>query len=106
MRRGNNTNARTTAYEDPRIRFFGKFFNDIMHGREVPAYDIQTKKLTLEKTEKGHFAKNIEAENRTLCINYYMSHKLDTLFVLTAHIVRKGSLALRNLRPLKSTWRR
>lgn len=81
--------------------FFGKFFNDIMHGREVPAYDIQTKKLTLEKKEKGHFTKNIEAENRTLCINYYMSHKLDTLFVLTAHIVRKGEPRPKELEALK-----
>jgi hypothetical protein len=81
--------------------FFGKFFDGIMHGKEYAAYDIQTKKLTLEKSEKGHFIRNIQAENRTLCINYYMSHKLDTLFVLTAHIVRKGEPRPKEVEALK-----
>jgi len=81
--------------------FFTKFFNNIIHGKEYPAYDVQIKKLTLEKSEKGHFEKTIQAENRTLCINYYMSHKLDTLFVLTAHIVRKGEPRPKELEALK-----
>jgi hypothetical protein len=72
-----------------------------MYGREFPAYDIQAKKLTLEKSEKGHFEKLIQSENRTLCINYYMSHKSNTLFVLTAHIVRKGEPRPKELEALK-----
>ena len=81
--------------------FFGKFYSNIMYRKEYPAYEIQTKKLTLEKSQKGHFEKMIQAENRTLCINYYMSHKLDVLFVLTAHIVRKGEPRPKEVEALK-----
>ena len=81
--------------------FFGKFFFGVMHGKEYAAYDVQVKKLTLEKSEKGYFERTIKAENRELCITYYMSHKLDTLFVLTAHIVRKGEPRPKELEALK-----
>lgn len=72
-----------------------------MHGKEYTAYDVQLKKLLLEKSEKGLFEKTIQAENRILCINYYMSHKLDALFVLTAHIVRKGEPRPKEIEALK-----
>jgi len=80
--------------------FFGKFYNSIMIGKEHLVYEMQTKKLTLEKTERGHFTRTIEAENRTLLINYYMT-KSGVLFVLTAHIVRKGEPRPKELEALK-----
>ncbi len=80
--------------------FFGNFFYSIMHGKEYAAYDVQAKKLTLEKSEKGLSQKTIRSESRTLCINYYLSQKLNVLFVLTAHIVREGEPRSRELEAL------
>lgn len=83
-------------------RIFGDFYLRIMNRREYPAYEIQVKKLVLEKREKGYFARTIQSENRVIHINYYLSKSLDTLFVLTAHIERRGEPRPKETEALKA----
>ncbi len=81
--------------------FFGQFSNRIINGKEYTAYKVQIGKLKLEKPKQGPFEILVKTENRTICVNFYFSHKLNTLFVLTAHIVRKGEPSPKELAALK-----
>jgi hypothetical protein len=87
-------NAQNFAYtpncETKESPFFQGFADNIMTGEEFKAYLVQAKELANEGEPEGHLERLIKAKSRTVQIDYYLSTKLCTLFVLTAHIVRAG----------------
>jgi hypothetical protein len=73
-----------------RMPFFHDFVNHIMDGFEFRTYRVQAISLSTDRERSGFFEKVIKGPKRVLVVNYYLSIKLDTLFVLTAHITRAG----------------
>jgi len=70
--------------------FFQEFADSVMEGKEYDAFRVQARSLAFEKDRTRHFEKVIKGPSRVLVVNYYLSFKLDALFVLTAHIQRGG----------------
>jgi len=81
--------------------FFTKFSNTIMSGQEYTAYKVQIEKLRLERSKRGRFELELKGKTRTLSIHFYASEPLNTLFVLTGHIVRKGEPSPKELAALQ-----
>jgi hypothetical protein len=73
-----------------RMPFFHDFAEKIMDGSEFGIYRVQALSLAAAKDRAGFFEKIIKGSKRVLVVNYYLSLKLDTLFILTAHITRAG----------------
>jgi hypothetical protein len=72
------------------MAFFEEFADSVMTGKEYDLFRVQAIALAFEKDRTRHFEKVIKGPNRVLVLNYYLSLKLDALFVLTAHIQRGG----------------
>lgn len=70
--------------------FFQEFADSVMTGKEYNAFRVQARSLVEEKDRNRHFEKVIKGPGRVLVVNYYLSLKLNALFVLTAHIQRGG----------------
>src|SRR5208283_5832408 len=70
--------------------FFQEFADSVMTGKEYGLFRVQAIALAHEKDRTRHFEKVIKAPDRVIVVNYYLSFKLNTLFVLTAHIQRGG----------------
>ena len=87
-------NTQYFAYDCPmdiqESPFFQSFANSIMTGKEFRGFLVQAKELANAEELEGHLERLIKAESRTLQIDYYLSTALNTLFVLTGHIVRAG----------------
>jgi hypothetical protein len=70
--------------------FFQEFADSVMTGKEYGLFRVQALALAFEKDRTRHFEKVVKGPNRVLVVNYYLSLKLNALFVLTAHIQRGG----------------
>ncbi len=70
--------------------FFQEFADSVMTGKEYGLFRVQALALAFEKDRTRHFEKVIKGPDRVLVVNYYLSLKLNALFVLTAHIQRGG----------------
>ncbi len=71
-------------------KLFNAFCDTVVDAKEWEAYRILYKKFLKEQNQQGHFKALITGEKRTLKIEFYMSHKLNSLFVLVAYISRAG----------------
>ena|SRR6185503_9076887 len=71
-------------------KLFNAFCDSIMNAREWEAYRILYTRFLEERKQEGHFKALITGEKRTLKVEFYMSHKLNSLFVLAAYISRPG----------------
>ena len=87
-------NTKSIAYTpDMEIQespFFQAFADSIMSGEEFKAFLVQAKELANAEEPEGHLERLVKAKTRTVQIDYCLSKGLDTLFVLTAHLVRAG----------------
>jgi hypothetical protein len=72
------------------LGFFQEFADSVMTGKEYGLFRVQALALAFEKDRTRHFEKVVKGPNRVLVVNYYLSLKLNALFVLTAHIQRGG----------------
>jgi len=72
------------------MEFFQEFADSVMTGKEYGLFRVQALALAFEKDRTRHFEKVIKGPDRVLVVNYYLSFKLNALFVLTAHIQRGG----------------
>lgn len=72
------------------MEFFQEFADSVMTGKEYGLFRVQALALAFEKDRTRHFEKVVKGSNRVLVVNYYLSVKLNALFVLTAHIQRGG----------------
>lgn len=70
--------------------FFRDFRDNVMDRREYELFRVQALGLAQAKERTGHFDKVLKMPKRVLVVNYYLSLKLETLFILTAHITRAG----------------
>ncbi len=70
--------------------FFQDFRDSIMESKELDIFRLQVLSLAHAKDRTRLFEKVIKGQKRVLVVNYYLSFKLDALFVLTAHITRAG----------------
>lgn len=70
--------------------FFQEFADSVMTGKEYGLFRVQAVALASEKDRTRHFEKVIKGPDRILVVNYYLSPKLNALFVLSAHIQRGG----------------
>jgi hypothetical protein len=70
--------------------YFRNFRDNIMDREELDLLRFQVLGLAYAKDRSGFFDKILKGEKRVLVVNYYLSFKLDALFVLTAHITRAG----------------
>ena|SRR5665213_2589109 len=73
-----------------RMPFFEDFVDRSMDRNELELFRFQALGLAYAKDRLGFFDKILKVPKRVLVVNYYMSLRLDTLFVLTAHITRAG----------------
>jgi len=61
-----------------------------MDGEEFGAYLVQARELANAGEPEGHLERVVNGDHRTVQIDYFLSSDLNSLFVLTAHLVRAG----------------
>jgi hypothetical protein len=69
---------------------FHEFASGHLIGIGFASYEVQRKSILNMGEPVGHFQRIIKLSGRVAMIDYYLSEKLDTLFVLSGHIVRAG----------------
>ena len=75
------------ARESP---LFVEFVDTHLVGAGFEAYLLQQKAILTVKEPSGHFQRLMKLGGRVLVIEYYLSEKLDTLYVLSGHVVKAG----------------
>lgn len=69
---------------------FQEFANTHLVGPGLEAYLLQRKELMALKEPQGYSRRLMKLGGRVLIIEYYLSLKLDTLYVLSGHLVKAG----------------
>ena len=73
------------AEESP---LFVEFADSHLVGTGFEAYLLQQKAILTAQGPSGHFQRLMKLDGKVLMIEYYLSEKLNTLFVLSGHIVK------------------
>ena len=69
---------------------FQEFADVYLIGHGLEAHLKQRLEITRLKEPQGHFRRVIKLGGKVLIIEYYLSLKLDTLYVLSGHMVKAG----------------
>lgn len=69
---------------------FKEFADTHLVGTGFEAYLLQRKEIIALKEPQGHSQRLMKLGGRVLIIEYYLSLKLDTLYVLSGHLVKAG----------------
>jgi hypothetical protein len=71
---------------------FESFLMERMSGPEFDFFQMRIGPLSLYPASNGSFAEDFQAKgsSRTIRFSYYFSEKLKRLFVLGAHLLRRG----------------
>jgi hypothetical protein len=70
---------------------FQEFADTHLTGHGLEAYRLQRKEILAFKKPQGHFRRVIKLGGKVLIIEYYLSLKLETLYILAGHLVAAGS---------------
>ena len=70
--------------------FFKEFTWKHYGPREVVKQELQYRQIEAEKKRHGQFEKTLETQDGNAVIVYYYYDSNDILYVLAAHLIRKG----------------
>jgi hypothetical protein len=81
--------------------FFVEFVDSVLGGGGFNSYLYQRESILNEKEPEGHFLRLLKFSGKVAVIEYYLSLKVDTLFVLSGHLVKAGDKRDKEKRFLK-----
>ena len=79
-----------------------KLLGAILTGPEFKALDVQLAQVRKMKEREGRIEVRLKAERRFILVNVYRSISLDTIYVLSYHLERKGEPTPKQLGQVKA----
>ena len=81
--------------------FFVEFVSSVLGGGGFNSYLYQRQTILRDKEPEGHFQRLLKFSGKVAVIEYYQSLELDTLFVLSGHLVKAGDTREKEKRLLR-----